>query len=270
MSALQKPILNILTGAVAGAVIAFGITAFRSPAAPVQAQGQIPTPVVSPTPFNPGPETEGNEIGEGISQEGGFFVNDLANKLNVPVDTLESDITSSLTDANNQAVSQGLIGQNSANALQTHIDNLFSSGTGFFFDIDEFPAANNLTPAQIPITGATLTPTPTETVAPEEENEEEENEEHHHEEEATRTPTPNLGGEATQTPEVSSTPESTHTPRPTHTPQPTHTPRPTRTPQPTHTPRPTRTPNAPDNPTLTPTPLPTSSLSDFDMLALLH
>ena len=100
----RNQFLSILTGAVAGALITFGLVSFRWAPAPALAQVQntsTPTapaasPSVSPTPFDPGPEVEGGEIGEGVSREGGVFINDLANKLNVPVNTLESDISGSL------------------------------------------------------------------------------------------------------------------------------------------------------------------------------
>jgi hypothetical protein len=223
--------LSILTGAVAGAMIIFGLAAFRPQAIPMQAQAPSTdtataavsttpavsaTPTTSPTPFNPGPEVEGPEIGEGISREGGFFINDLAKKLNVPVDVLESDITSALNDTNNQAVTDGFLDQATANTLATREASLFSSGSGFFFDIDEFPPGAN----EIPVTGATLTPTEEEVTATPTENESEENEK-------TRTPTEN---ESEEQHEASRTPSPTL--RPTHTASPTGeaspTPRPTR------------------------------------------
>jgi hypothetical protein len=115
---------------------------------------------VSPTPFNPGPEVEGSETGEGISNEGGFFINDLATKLNVPVSVLESAITTSLNDSNTQAVTQGFMNQTTANALATREASLFTTGNGFFFDIDEFPA----TATSVPLAPLfTLTPTSTST-----------------------------------------------------------------------------------------------------------
>jgi len=249
-----------LSGAVAGAIITFGLFAFRPPAMPVQAQAQQPT--LSPTPFDPGPEVEGPEVGEGISREGGVFINDLASKLNVPVTTLESDINSSFNVAANQAVSQGFLDQTTANQLTSREANLFTSGSGFIFDIDEFPPATNA----IPVTGATLTPTSTATeeevtATPNEEEENEKNEtatkvesKEEEKEESVATENAESGEQHEVTPTVTPKPtheESSPTTAPTATPRPTHTPRPTRTPERefTATPMPSETPT----PTLMPT-----------------
>jgi hypothetical protein len=267
--------LSILTGAVAGALITFGLVSLNNSATPVQAQvGQTtstptaavstttstPTAAVSPTPFNPGPEVEGGEVGEGISREGGFFINDLASKLNVPVGTLETAITSSLSDTNVQAVKDGVLDQSTANLLASHETNLFASSGGFFFDIDEFPPGT----VGIPVTGGFLAPTSTPTeevtatpndaqkdktetqVASREEEEGEsaavqnaENDENH-EVTATATPKPTHESESSRTPvPTTATPKPTRTPRPTSTQrsETTNTPRPTRESRPTSTPR---------------------------------
>jgi hypothetical protein len=157
--------LSVLSGVIAGAIVTFGLFAFRSQAIPVQAQAQpaatsTSMPTISPTPFNPGPEVEGSETGEGISNEGGFFINNLAAKLNVPVTVLESDITTSLNDSNTQAVTQGFLDQTTANTLATREASLFTTGNGFFFDIDEFPTTATAVPL-VPL--FTLTPTSTTT-----------------------------------------------------------------------------------------------------------
>jgi hypothetical protein len=224
--------LSILTGAVAGALITFGLVSFRSPATPALAQVQdtstatapAASPTVSPTPLDSRPKVEGGEIGEGVSREGGVFINDLANKLNVPVNTLESDISGSFNVAVNQAVQQGFINQADANQLASREANLFTSGNGFIFDIDEFPGSSVV----IPVTGSTLTPTPTST-----------------EEEVTATPTLEVS------PSASPTPHPSRIPRPSETPRPTRTARPSSNNPASATP--TLLPSMTPTPTLTPT-----------------
>ncbi len=248
--------LSILTGAVAGALITFGMVSFRSAPAPVQAQAQptatapaTGTSTVSPTPFVPGPEVEGGEIGEGISREGGVFINDLASKLNVPVSTLESDISGSYNVAVNQAVQQGYITQADANQLAAREANLFTAGSGFIFDIDEFPGSN----VAIPVTGSTLTPTATPseeevTATPSEgeQNDQDENSKieskEEEKEESAKTERAEDGEQREITPTVTPTLEVSPSASPT--------------PLPSRTPLPSSTPSSNDNATATPTLLP--------------
>jgi hypothetical protein len=265
--------LSILTGAVAGALITFGLVSFRSAATPVEAQVQATSTVtapatgastVSPTPFDPGPEVEGGEVGEGISREGGVFINDLASKLNVPVSTLESDISGSFNVAVNQAVQQGFVSQADANQIAGREANLFTSGSGFIFDIDEFPGSN----VAIPVTGSTLTPTPTSTeeevtATPNEEGEndkdenskiessEEEKEESAATEQAEDKEQHEMTPSATPTLEVS--PSASPTPLPSKTPRPSETPLPSSTPSSNNTATSTPLPSLTPTPTLTPT-----------------
>jgi hypothetical protein len=292
MPTSHNQFLSILTGAVAGALVTFGLVAFRSAATPVQAQAQATstatapaasteTATVSPTPFVAGPEVEGGEIGEGISREGGVFINDLASKLNVPVDVLESDISGSFNVAINQAVQQGFVSQADASQLAAREANLFTSGSGFIFDIDEFPGSN----VAIPVTGATLAPTATPEVvtatpSEEEENDKDENsqveskEEEKEESAATEQAEDKEQHEAspTVTPTLEASPISSPTPLPSKTPRATETPRSTRTPRPTETRRPSSTPSSKNNPSATPmpsmTPLPTltpTRVEDFSL-----
>jgi hypothetical protein len=267
--------LSILTGAVAGALITFGLVSFRSAATPVQAQTQPTTTAtapatgastVSPTPFDPGPEVEGGEVGEGISREGGVFINDLASKLNVPVSTLESDISGSFNMAVNQAVQQGFVNQTDANQIAAREANLFTSGSGFIFDIDEFPGSNVV----IPVTGATLTPTATSTEeevtatpSEDEENDKDENSKieskEEEKEESVKTEQVEDGEQHEVSPTV--TPTLEVSPSASPTPLPSKTPRPTEIPRSTLTPRPSSTPSSDNNASATPllsmTPTPT-------------
>jgi hypothetical protein len=151
--------------------------------------------------------------------------------LNVAVNTLESDISASFNVAVNQAVQQGFVTQTDANHIAEREANLITSGSGFIFDIDEFPSSS----VAIPVTGATLTPsaTPTEeevTATPTEEegeNDKDENSKVESQEEEKEESAATESAEDKEQHEIrpSSTPSSnnnfTATPLPSMTPTPT-------------------------------------------------
>ncbi len=148
----HKTLFTLLSGAVIGAVILFGIEmAVLNPlTTPVMAQAQpasTSTPMVSSTLPGPG-------VGEGIGRESNFFINDLANRLNVNVANLESAITGALNDTISQAVKDGFVTQATANQLSASVAILLTAGNGFFFSFNALPST-----VLVPVTGATATPT---------------------------------------------------------------------------------------------------------------
>jgi hypothetical protein len=118
----RKITFEILGILVLGVMVAIGLAAYSSRQSQAALQSQE-TPTVTPTPANP-PAGTGNEA----SQYADTFLQALANRLGVSVDTLKQGIAGAASDTLDQAVKDGKLTQEKADQLKNSITEWFNSG----------------------------------------------------------------------------------------------------------------------------------------------